>query len=88
MKRMIERLFVQIHGEDDFGLRNSEEMKKRKEAIECLVATFTQEQDKLFDEYYLCDGACVGRQLEKVYALGFKTGVLIGMELAEFDPNH
>ena len=64
---------------------NRRETKACHEAYEKLFATFSEEQKKLFEEYYCCQGGYEGLHLERTYANGFKAGFWLAVQTLDFD---
>ena len=67
-------------------LKKTEEFKNYDEYYEKFVQTLSQEQEKLFDLFLERAVNYAELQKERAYANGVKTGVLLGVELAEFNP--
>ncbi|MBQ8308429.1 MAG: hypothetical protein IJX96_01210 [Clostridia bacterium] len=66
--------------------KGTEEWIKRDEAYEKLEKALSKEQQDLFEEYYHFDGGCLGLELERAYANGVRTGMLLAMEALKFEP--
>lgn len=67
-------------------LHETEEYKKYIEHCDKLIATFSKEQEKLFNTYFEWDSAYRGVENERLYANGFKTGMCVALELLDFKP--
>lgn len=67
-------------------LYETEEYKQSNESYERLAGTFSQEQSKLFEEYFEKNGLYTAKVMEEIYANGFKTGMLLAFEVADFEP--
>ena len=88
-KDIIKCIFYGGLAESERGTKefqDTEEFRKRNEAYDKMEATFSEEQRKLFEEYYFWDGGCFNLQIERAYANGLKTGVWLAAELADFQP--
>ena len=71
---------------NDKEFMHTVEHQRKVEIYEKLSATFTAEQEKLFDELFLADGDFESLRLERTYANGFQLGFWLAMELADFNP--
>ncbi len=67
-------------------IMQSEEYKQRDKYYKLLFATLNDEQKKLFEEYYLYSAGKSGLMQERAYSNGFKTGVLMAMQVLQHDP--
>lgn len=55
--------------------------KKEKEACDALEKTLTEEQQKLFENYYLQASNAVTEEYEKIYEIAFKDGFFLAMQI-------
>ncbi len=67
-------------------LQDTKEYKKMDKSYEKLMECLSEEQKKLFNEFYdnhtIYD--CIER--ERIYVNGVKVGMCLGLELRDFDP--
>lgn len=88
MKKIIDWIY---HGQSDESNRNLKEyvpeeiLETSKKQYEELIKLFTKEQKALFLEYQEMEGELYGLQLDNAFERGFKIGVLLGLEIADFD---
>lgn len=88
MKKIIDWIY---HGQSDESNRNLKEyvpeeiLETSKKQYEELIKLFTKEQKALFLEYQETEGELYGLQLDNAFERGFKIGVLLGLEIADFD---
>ena len=68
-------------------ITHTEEYKAYIKSLDKLVASFNEEQEKLFDEYFLATGGYEDVLLKRTYANGVKVGLSVGLELIDFDPS-
>ena len=66
-------------------LQETEEFKKMDECYEKLTATLSEEQAKLFEEYYLWESGYIGLEKEQTYANGVRLGMCLILSLRDFD---
>ncbi len=89
MKKILSHLFYGNLNESERtheDIQNTEEYKKYYECIDKLSATFSQEQHKLFNEYFFSEGAYEGLLQEKIYTNGVRLGMCLILELIDFKP--
>lgn len=88
MKKIIDWIY---HGQSDESNRNLKEyvpeeiLETSKKQYEELIKLFTKEQKALFLEYQETEEELYGLQLDNAFERGFKIGVLLGLEIADFD---
>ena len=87
-KHILHHLYLGNFNENERSIaqfKNTKEFLDRDNAYKALEKTFTDQQLKLFDEYFLADGGCMGLVLERAYANGFQTGFWLAFELFNFE---
>ena len=89
MKNILSRLYygeVNDSNQSVKDLQHTEEYKSYAAALEKLTATFSEEQEDLFETYFECDGNYTGIEKERIYANGVKTGMCLALSLLDFEP--
>ncbi len=88
MKKVINWIY---HGQCDEASRGLKEyipkeiLEKSLEQYKKLCKIFNKEQKILFEEYQAAESEIYGLQLDNAFERGFKMGVLLGLEIADFD---
>lgn len=85
-KEILKNLYLGLLNESERKRERTKYHEEEDVAYEALYATFTEEQKKLFDKYYLCSGGVMGELESQAYAQGVKTGVWLAFELCDFSP--
>lgn len=89
MKNVLSHLFYGNLNESERRhehVKDTEEYKKYYEYIDKLSATFSQEQLKLFNEYFVLESAYEGLIQETIYTNGVRLGMCLILELIDFKP--
>ena len=88
MKKVINWIYHGQCDEANKGLKEyipKEVLEKSLEQYKKLCELFTEEQKALFLEYQETEGEVYGLQLDNAFERGFKMGVLLGLEIADFE---
>ena len=86
MKKVLSELYYGNINEAEKSvedLRKSKEYQKYSESLDKLIATFSEEQEKMFDEYFVAEGNYASLERERIYANGVKLGFALAVELNE-----
>ncbi len=87
MKNIIEKMYYgQLSGWER-KRRWTENDEKSDKQLEHLYEAFSEEQKKLFEEFYNADGVVLSEKEAEGYELGFKTGFWLALELCDFSPD-
>ena len=82
MRNILSELYYSaIEGRDDYPKISEETKKQEFEAHDALEATFTEEQEKLFADFYLRQSATLNEEQEQLYAFAFKEGFFFAMQI-------
>ena len=71
---------------DTKKLQETNEYKQYDECYKKLTATFTEEQAKIFEEYFEWEAVYTGLVKERGYKNGVKLGIWLAFELMDFEP--
>ena len=86
MKKVLSELYYGNINEAEKSvedLRKSKEYQKYSESLDKLIATFSEEQEKMFDEYFVSEGNYASLERERIYTNGVKLGFALAVELNE-----
>ena len=86
MKKVLSELYYGNINEAEKSiedLRKSKEFQKYSESLDKLIATFSAEQEKMFDEYFVAEGNYASLERERIYTNGVKLGFALAVELNE-----
>ena len=86
MKKVLSELYYGNINEAEKSvedLRKSKEYQKYSESLDKLIATFSEEQEKMFDEYFVAEGNYASLERERIYTNGVKLGFALAVELNE-----
>lgn len=89
MKSIIEEIYYGNLSEVERGTKDfqkREEYKKAVESYDKFEKTFNGDQMNLFNEWYINETSYLGLIQERTYVNGFKTGMLLVLELLNFEP--
>ena len=67
-------------------IAETEEYKKYCESTDKLIATFSEEQQQLFNEFFLASGGYESVCMKRTYKNGVKLGMALALESLDFDP--
>lgn len=67
-------------------ISETEEYKEYCQTADKLIATLSEEQQKLFDEFFLASGGYESVCMKRTYKNGVKLGMALALELLDFDP--
>ncbi len=68
-------------------LQKSEEFKKMDFAYDKLMKSLSEEQKKLFEEYFHCEALYTLLEKERDFLNGVKLGMCLALELVDFEPS-
>ena len=68
-------------------ISETKEYKQYQERADKLIASLSEEQQKLFNEYFFASGGYESVLLKRTYANGVKLGMALALELVDFDPS-
>ena len=91
MKKIFELLYHGLLNEAERSIEpllKTEEAKKKFECYEKIEKLLNEEQKEVLEEFLELEMAFINLQEERLYANGIKTGIWLGLELAEFNPKY
>lgn len=88
MKDILKNLYNGFLNESERSRKRTETDEKMDGAYEAMYKTLTEEQKRLFEEFYFYSGGVLGEQEEEAYVRGFKTGAWLVFELFDFSPRY